>query len=226
MKKRFLIALLLLVLLFTGVRTFAQGLGNNYVRVQYLSPFGQYTDFYSQGMGAEYGHSFYFDLVIGDLVCPGIDVTFVEVGFTPGKTYDYSVAYPQIPDNKYITEGGFLATIGPKVGLIGSLELIDGLFFETSAKYCPTLIFGRRTLGETPTTLKDVPGNAFNFANRFSVNLELKYRWFSFGGEFMFGKVNLTYSDKVIPDLDNNLIPSDIIELGLNTFKLYVGFNF
>ncbi|MEE1190407.1 MAG: hypothetical protein UHN41_06525, partial [Bacteroidales bacterium] len=66
----------------------------------------------------------------------------------------------------------------------------------------------------------------FAFSNRFSINLELKYNWFSFGGEFIFGKAKLDYAKEIIPDLDNNLVPSDKIELGMNTFKLYVGFNF
>lgn len=228
MKKISFKSFLLFVLLLAGFGIFAQGGGNNYLRVHYINPIGQYGDFYSQGVGAEYGHSFYFDLVMGELVCPGIDVTFVEVGVNAGEKYSYAEAFPEkLTDGyDYVTEGGFLMTFGPKVGLIAQMELIDGLFIETSAKYCPTLVFGSRTLAETPTTLRDETAGCFAFANRLSINLELKYNWFSFGGEFLFGKAKLDYSKDIIPNLDNNFVPSDKIELGMNTFKLYVGFNF
>lgn len=228
MKKISFKSFLLSVLLLAGFGIFAQGGGNNYLRVHYINPIGQYGDFYSQGVGAEYGHSFYFDLVMGELVCPGIDVTFVEVGVNAGEKYSYAEAFPEkfTDGYDYVTEGGFLMTFGPKVGLIAQMELIDGLFIETSAKYCPTLVFGSRTLAETPTTLRDETAGCFAFANRLSINLELKYNWFSFGGEFLFGKAKLDYSKDIIPNLDNNFVPSDKIELGMNTFKLYVGFNF
>lgn len=78
------------IALFVSFGSFAQNVGANYVRGQYINPIGQYSDFYSQGFGVEYGHTFYFDVVMGDLFTPGIDVTFMEVGFNSGKTYDYS----------------------------------------------------------------------------------------------------------------------------------------
>lgn len=228
MKKIIFKAFFLLMLLFSSFGIFAQSSGNNYIKVHYINPMGQYGNFYSQGIGAEYGHSFYFDLVMGELICPGIDVTFVELGVNAGKKYSYAENYPTVLTDRddYVTEGGFLATFGPKIGLIAQMELIDGLFIETSAKYCPTLVFGSRTLADTPSSLRDETAGCFAFSNRFSINLELKYNWFSFGGEFLFGKAKLDYAKEIIPDLDNDLVPSDKIELGMNTFKLYVGFNF
>ena len=107
------------IALFVSFGSFAQNVGANYVRGQYINPIGQYSDFYSQGFGVEYGHTFYFDVVMGDLFTPGIDVTFMEVGFNSGKTYDYSYETSPIADSlhNYKTQDGFLMTAGPKIGL-------------------------------------------------------------------------------------------------------------
>ena len=216
------------IALFVSFGSFAQNVGANYVRGQYINPIGQYSDFYSQGFGAEYGHTFYFDVVMGDLFTPGIDVTFMEVGFNSGKTYDYS-SQNFVADsllNYYKTQDGFLMTAGPKIGLAVQMELIDGLCVAASAKYCPTLVFGTRTLGRTNLHHKEETAGCFAFSNRFSINLELKYQWFSFGGEFLFGKANLDYNKDIIPDFTQTPALQDRADLGMNTFKLYIGFNF
>ena len=166
------------IALFVSYGSFAQNVGANYVRGQYINPIGQYSDFYSQGFGVEYGHTFYFDVVMGDLFTPGIDVTFMEVGFNSGKTYDYSYEASPIADSlhNYKTQDGFLMTAGPKIGLAVQMELIDGLCVAASAKYCPTLVFGTRTLGRTNLHHKEETAGCFAFSNRFSINLELKYQ--------------------------------------------------
>ena len=216
------------IALFVSFGSFAQNVGANYVRGQYINPIGQYSDFYSQGFGVEYGHTFYFDVVMGDLFTPGIDVTFMEVGFNSGKTYDYG-SQNFVADsllNYYKTQDGFLMTAGPKIGLAVQMELIDGLCVAASAKYCPTLVFGTRTLGRTNLHRKEETAGCFAFSNRFSINLELKYQWFSFGGEFLFGKANLDYNKDIIPDFTQTPALQDRADLGMNTFKLYIGFNF
>lgn len=216
------------IALFVSFGSFAQNVGANYVRGQYINPIGQYSDFYSQGFGVEYGHTFYFDVVMGDLFTPGIDVTFMEVGFNSGKTYDYG-SQNFVADsllNYYKTQDGFLMTAGPKIGLAVQMELIDGLCVAASAKYCPTLVFGTRTLGRTNLHHKEETAGCFAFSNRFSINLELKYQWFSFGGEFLFGKANLDYNKDIIPDFTQTPALQDRADLGMNTFKLYIGFNF
>ena len=216
------------IALFVSFGSFAQNVGANYVRGQYINPIGQYSDFYSQGFGGEYGHTFYFDVVMGDLFTPGIDVTFMEVGFNSGKTYDYG-SQNFVADsllNYYKTQDGFLMTAGPKIGLAVQMELIDGLCVAASAKYCPTLVFGTRTLGRTNLHHKEETAGCFAFSNRFSINLELKYQWFSFGGEFLFGKANLDYNKDIIPDFTQTPALQDRADLGMNTFKLYIGFNF
>ena len=216
------------IALFVSFGSFAQNVGANYVRGQYINPIGQYSDFYSQGFGVEYGHTFYFDVVMGDLFTPGIDVTFMEVGFNSGKTYDYG-SQNFVADsllNYYKTQDGFLMTAGPKIGLAVQMELIDGLCVAASAKYCPTLVFGTRTLGRTNLHHKEETAGCFAFSNRFSINLELKYQWFSFGGEFLFGKANLDYNKDIIPDFTQTPVLQDRADLGMNTFKLYIGFNF
>ena len=216
------------IALFVSYGSFAQNVGANYVRGQYINPIGQYSDFYSQGFGVEYGHTFYFDVVMGDLFTPGIDVTFMEVGFNSGKIYDYSYEASPIADSlhNYKTQDGFLMTAGPKIGLAVQMELIDGLCVAASAKYCPTLVFGTRTLGRTNLHHKEETAGCFAFSNRFSINLELKYQWFSFGGEFLFGKANLDYHKDIIPDFTQTPALQDRADLGMNTFKLYIGFNF
>ena len=206
----------------------AQKNGANYARIQYNNPIGEYKNFYSYGIGLEYGHTFYFNVALGELVCPGIDVTFLELAFNSGEEYDYSqtVSASEAALYKYTTKGGFLMTAGPKVGLAAQMELIDGLFLETSIKYCPTLVFGSRNLARTELNLKEQSSGCFAFSNRLSLNLGLKYQWFSFGGEFVFGKAKLDYSKAIIPDIGNKPILQDEKNLGMNTFKLYVGFNF
>lgn len=219
---------LLLTLVGAGMFTKAQTSGNNYVRIQYNNPIGEYKDFYSYGIGAEYGHTFYFDVALGELVCPGIDVTFLEVASNPGEEY----IYPQVSSTQegdtynYMTKGGFIMTAGPKVGLAAQMELIDGLLLEAAVKYSPTLVFGSRTLEKTPLNPKKQSAGCFAFSNRMSLNLGLKYRWFSFGGELVFGKAKLDYSKDIIPDFESNPVLQDEHEVGMNTFKLYVGFNF
>ena len=223
------------IALFVSFGSFAQNSRANYVRGQYINPIGQYSDFYSQGFGVEYGHTFYFDVVMGDLFTPGIDVTFMEVGFNSGKTYDYSYETSPVADSlhNYKTQDGFLMTAGPKIGLAVQMELIDGLCVAASAKYCPTLVFGTRTsvtdtrtLGGLQLSQKKETAGCFAFSNRFSINLELKYQWFSFGGEFLFGKANLDYNKDIIPDFTQTPALQDRADLGMNTFKLYIGFNF
>ncbi|MGM9820640.1 MAG: hypothetical protein ACI3Z9_07560 [Candidatus Onthomorpha sp.] len=226
--KSFLKLAVLPVALFVSFCSSAQNPGANYIRGQYINPIGQYSDFYSQGFGVEYGHTFYFDVVMGDLFTPGIDVTFMELGFNSGKTYDYMYETGSVADSlhNYKTQDGFLMTAGPKIGLAVQMELIDGLCVAASAKYCPTLVFGTRTLGRSPLHPKEERAGCFAFSNRFSINLELKYQWFSFGGEFLFGKANLDYNKDIIPDLASTPVLQDKADLGMNTFKLYIGFNF
>ncbi len=208
----------------------AQGFKDNYFRLQYNSPIGQYGDFYSQGFGMEYGHTFYFDVALGDLIAPGIDVTFIEVGFNSGKEYDYKqLAAPQatnVESYDYITRDGFLMTAGPKVGLAGQMELIDGLFIGASVKYCPTLVFGSRTLGRTALHNPAESAACFAFSNRLSLSAELEYSWFSIGAEFIFGRANLDYNKDIIPYPESEPALQDKIDLGMNTFKFFVGFNF
>ena len=225
---RFIKMSFLSVLVCTGICVQAQKNGANYARIQYNNPIGEYKDFYSYGIGLEYGHTFYFDIALGELVSPGIDVTFLELAYDSGKEYDYSqgLSASETALYNYKTKGGFLMTAGPKVGLAAQMELIDGLFLETSIKYCPTLVFGSRTLARTSLNPKEQSSSCFAFSNRLSLNLGLKYQWFSFGGEFVFGKAKLDYSKDIIPDFESNPILQDEKNLGMNTFKLYVGFNF
>ena len=88
------------------------------------------------------------------------------------------------------------------------------------------MVFGSRNLARTELNLKEQSSGCFAFSNRLSLNLGLKYQWFSFGGEFVFGKAKLDYSKAIIPDIGNKPILQDEKNLGMNTFKLYVGFNF
>ncbi len=219
----------LAVLLLSGINTNAQRGNDNYFRVHYLNPIGQYTDFYSQGFGVEYGHTFYLDIVLGELINPGIDVSFVELGFNKGKDYDYGQEHnlPSANVEFYGTRGGFLMTAGPKVGLAARMELVDDLFISFSAKYCPTLVFGSRKLaGSSTYGGKEQSSGCFAFSNRLSLNLEMKFDWFAFGGEVIFGKANLKYGENIIPYPGENPDLRDEINLGMNTVKLYMGFHF
>lgn len=172
-----------------------------------------------------------FDLAIGDLVVPGIDVSFLDFSFNKGKEESFFVkSFNSSADSlAYFADDGFIMALGPKIGLVSSLELIDGLMLDLSLKYSPTIIIASRTLSKTPDNI-DTDGESstgLSFANCISVEPGIRYKWFSFGMEFVFGKVDVNYGKNIIPHIENgtySLIKKK--SLGINTFRLFVGINF
>lgn len=204
---------------------------DNYFKLQYSSPIGEYKHSYTQGAGLEFGRRFMFDLAIGDLVVPGIDVSFLDFSFNKGKEESFFVKSfnSSVDSLAYFAYDGFIIALGPKIGLVSSLELIDGLMLDLSLKYSPTIIIASRTLGRTPDNI-DTDGESstgLSFANCISVEPGIRYKWFSFGMEFLFGKVDVNYGKNIIPHIENgtySLIKKK--SLGINTFRLFVGINF
>lgn len=204
---------------------------DNYFKLQYSSPIGEYKHSYTQGVGLEFGRRFMFDLAIGDLVVPGIDVSFLDFSFNKGKEESFFVkSFNSSADSlAYFADDGFIMALGPKIGLVSSLEIIDGLMLDLSLKYSPTIIIASRTLSKTPDNI-DTDGESstgLSFANCISVEPGIRYKWFSFGMEFVFGKVDVNYGKNIIPHIENgtySLIKKK--SLGINTFRLFVGINF
>lgn len=204
---------------------------DNYFKLQYSNPVGEYKCSYNQGFGLEFGRRFMFNLAIGDLVVPGIDVSFLNISFNKGKEESFFVkSINSFADSlAYFADDGFIMSLGPKIGFVSSLELIDGLMLDLSLKYLPTIIITSRTLGKTPDDI-DTYGESstgLSFANCVSIEPGIRYKWFSFGMEFVLGKVNVNYGKNIIPHIENgtySLIKKKT--LGINTFKLFVGINF
>lgn len=204
---------------------------DNYFKLQYSNPVGEYKCSYNQGFGLEFGRRFMFNLAIGDLVVPGIDVSFLNISFNKGKEESFFVKSINSSADSlaYFADDGFIMLLGPKIGFVSSLELIDGLMLDLSLKYLPTIIITSRTLGKTPDDI-DTYGESstgLSFANCVSIEPGIRYKWFSFGMEFVLGKVNVNYGKNIIPHIENgtySLIKKKT--LGINTFKLFVGINF
>ncbi len=204
---------------------------DNYFKLQYSNPVGEYKCSYNQGFGLEFGRRFMFNLAIGDLVVPGIDVSFLNISFNKGKEESFFVKSINSSADSlaYFADDGFIMSLGPKIGFVSSLELIDGLMLDLSLKYLPTIIITSRTLGKTPDDI-DTYGKSstgLSFANCVSIEPGIRYKWFSFGMEFVLGKVNVNYGKNIIPHIENgtySLIKKKT--LGINTFKLFVGINF
>lgn len=204
---------------------------DNYFKLQYSNPVGEYKCSYNQGFGLEFGRRFMFNLAIGDLVVPGIDVSFLNISFNKGKEESFFVKSINSSADSlaYFADDGFIMLLGPKIGFVSSLELIDGLMLDLSLKYLPTIIITSRTLGKTPDDI-DTYGESstgLSFANCVSIEPGIRYKWFSFGMEFVLGKVNVNYGKNIIPHIENgtySLIKKKTLDI--NTFKLFVGINF
>jgi hypothetical protein len=231
---------------------FAQGglsdLKTNYVRLQYVSPIGEYSDFYSGGLSAEYGKHFYFNTIWFNCITPGIDITFAELAFNFGDRYNYNEHGDAI--NKVITrkgvpcffysDGGFLSTLGVKLGPVFTYYLVDDLFADFYVKYAPAFVWGSRTMNfvdmTNEHTLIDDPSSMYaGFAHRLSTGLNIKYKFFTFGIELLFGKTTMNYGKDIVPqkrDVVDGSLSSDTWKLtdkkqiGLNTFKINIGYLF
>ncbi|MDR1848233.1 MAG: hypothetical protein LBR17_09015 [Bacteroidales bacterium] len=227
-------------------QAYAQDFKKNYVRLQYVNPIGQYSDYYSAGVGAEYGKHFYFNTMLFDVLKPGIDLTFVEFAINFGDRYNYNEQADLLNgkinrkgiDCWFYSDGGFLSTVGVKLGPVITYNIVDDLFADFYIKYAPSLVWGSRTMNfvdmdNDHRTIDDPSSMFVGFVHRFSMGLNLKYSFFTFGIELLFGKTTLNYGDEIVPEpLDP--IPSvgdtwkltDKKSMGLNTIKINVGYLF
>jgi hypothetical protein len=245
MKKKLIIFFVMAA--FAGQMAYSQPASKPmYVRLQYVSPIGQYSDFFSAGIGTEFGKHFYFNTMLFDVVQPGIDLTFVEFALNFGDRYNYNEQGDVINgkikrkgvDCFFSSDGGFLSTIGIKLGPVITYNIIDDLFADFYVKYAPAFIWGSRTMTfvdmiDEHRTIDNPSSMYAGFAHRLSTGLGLKYKFFTFGIEFIFGKATLNYSEDLVPELIDP-IPAigdtykltDKKSMGLNTFKINIGYLF
>ncbi|MDR0789281.1 MAG: hypothetical protein LBO06_00640 [Bacteroidales bacterium] len=224
-----------------------QDLKKNYVRLQYVAPIGAYSDFFSSGIGAEYGRHFYFNTMWFDCITPGIDITFAEVALNFGNRYNYNEQGDILNGMMtrkgvncfFYSDGGFLSTVGVKLGPVFTYNIVDDLFADFYIKYAPSFIWGSRSLNFVDMTdahraIEDMSSMYAGFAHRLSTGLNIKYRFFTFGIEFLFGKTTMNFSKEIVPQaidpIPNNGSDTwrltDEKKLGLNTFKITIGYLF
>lgn len=210
----------------TNIKAQNESNGQNYVKIQFVEPIGEYSDYYNAGFGIEYGRMFplNFDIANG-LLKPGLDITFIQSTLNTGKDHTY---FKDAANYEYKTKGGFLWDLDVKLGPMVSIDITDGLVGDFSIQYVPTLIFANR---KGPVSVNEPmnyqSSSSVVFANRLAINAGIRYQHFMFGLEFLFGEKTFDYGDKIIPYY-NGVTPqlTDKEDLGLNTFILNVGFSF
>ena len=223
-----------------------QDVKENYIRLHYVSPIGEYSDFYSGGIGAEYGKFFSFNTMWFGCITPGIDITFADIALNFGNRFNYNEQGDFI--DRVITrngipcffhsDGGFFSTLSVKVGPAFTYNLIDDLFADLSIKYAPTFAWGSRKMNFVDMTndhraIDDMSSMYAGFSHRLSTGVNIKYKFFTFGVEFLFGKTTLNYSKEIVPQALNSVVANgdtwkltDEKKMGLNTFKVSVGYLF
>jgi hypothetical protein len=248
MKKSFILLLVITALVSSSLMSqeSIEDLRKNYVRLQYVSPIGEYSDFYGGGLGAEYGRHFYFNTTWFECITPGIDITFAEIALDFGNRYNYNEhgsAIDRMITSKGVpcffhSDGGFISTIGVKLGPVFTYNIVDDLFADFYIKYAPSFVWGSRSIYFVDMTnehraIDDQSSMAAGFAHRLSTGLNIKYKFFTFGVEFLFGKTTMNYSKDIVPQaIDPKPISGDTWKLnseqklGLNTFKVSIGYLF
>lgn len=203
--------------------------GQNYVKLQFVQPLGEYRDYYNSGFGAEYGRMFQFNMDIANgLMIPGLDITFIQTSFNTGKDHIY------FGNENLKTEGGLIWDLGVKLGPMMTFGLTEGLLADVSIQYAPTVIFGfRKGPDENMVINNQLPydtktASSVSFAHRVSIKGDIRYAHFLFGLEFLLGNTTFNYGHNIIPAYDaaNNYKPRDEKDMGLSTLMLNFGFTF
>lgn len=203
--------------------------GQNYVKLQFVQPLGEYRDYYNSGFGAEYGRMFQFNMDIANgLMIPGLDITFIQTSFNTGKDHIY------FGNENLKTEGGLIWDLGVKLGPMMTFGLTEGLLADVSIQYAPTVIFGfRKGPDENMVINNQLPydtktASSVSFAHRVSIKGDIRYAHFLFGLEFLLGNTTFNYGHAIIPSYDasNNYKPRDEKDMGLSTLMLNFGFTF
>ncbi|MBQ9253426.1 MAG: hypothetical protein IJ213_07785 [Bacteroidales bacterium] len=237
LKKLLVLGAAFFMLLNTGVKAQYTEYGQNYVKLQFVQPLGEYQDYYNSGFGAEYGRMFQFNMDFADgLIIPGLDITFIQTTFNTGKDHVY------FGDDNLKTEGGLIWNLGVKLGPMVTFGLTEGLLADFSIQYAPTVIFGFRKgpvedmvlTGQLPYDTKSA--SSVSFAHRVSIKGDIRYAHFLFGLEFLLGGTTFHYGHDIVPaytntvDASGNTVrtytPRDEKDMGLGTLLLNFGFTF
>ncbi|MDR1725552.1 MAG: hypothetical protein LBR28_04090 [Bacteroidales bacterium] len=223
-------------------------LKQNYVRLQYAKPMGEFSDYLGAGFGAEYGRHFYFNTKMFNRIIPGIDVTFVEFALNFGDRYNFNenntgtqyMFWRQDTGCFANLDAGFLSTVGVKLGPVFTINIVEDLYADLYLKYAPSLVWGSRTLNyETAHQPHELVGEEeasmfWGIVHRFDMGMNIKYKFFSFGIELLFGSTTLNFGKDIIPTekIQNHQPHKDTYTLGdkqsmgVSTFKLTIGYLF
>lgn len=235
MKKIVLLGIALITLFSQGTKAQIENAGQNYIKMQFVQPLGQYKDYYKSGFGVEFGRMFPLNFDIADgLILPGLDITFVDFTFNTGKQFDY-FRYPNDDSGEWFsTQKGVmfnfsLAKIGPMI----TIGITDGLVADFAIQYVPTFVWSIRkgvdkNHWENNSTVKEKTASSFSYASRVGFKGDIRYSHFLFGLEFLVGSANLSYSSDILPTKEKGGDPKFINEtsMGLGTLLLNFGFTF
>ena len=236
MKRKILIGALFISMFSYNVKAQIEEVGQNYIKMQFVQPLGEYKDYYNSGFGFEYGRIFPFNFDIADgFVIPGIDITFISTQFNTGKEKFYFNAKNKLNDTyEFKSQGGLLWNIGVKLGPMVTVGITDGLVADFAIQYDPTIIFNLARKGVSEDIWNGGAGrvekksaSSLSFAHRIGIKGDIRYSHFLFGLEFVLGGTTFSYTSNVIPEI----IGGDIRfykdkEVGLGTLLLNFGFTF
>ena len=227
MNKIVLNGMALITMFSSNIKAQMEDAGQNYVKLQFVQPLGEYNDFYNSGFGAEFGRMFPLNFDIADgLIMPGLDITFISTQFNTGKEYEYIPATSLTP--ALATKSGLLWNLGVKLGPMVTIGITDGLVADFSIQYDPTVVFslGRKGIDADKLAtgvVKEKSASSVSFAHRIGIKGDIRYTHFLFGLEFVLGSTTLHYNHSIIPE---GASLTDETSLGLGTLLLNFGFTF
>lgn len=245
MKKIVLLAIAFVTLFSGNVKAQMGDAGNNYVKLQFVQPLGEYKDYYNSGFGVEFGRMFPLNFDIADgLIIPGLDITFISTSFNTGKDYSYFTAQNfSGTENEFISQSGIVWDLGVKLGPMVTFGITDGLVADFAIQYDPTVVFNTRKGASQSAWNKGYgrfdkkSGSAVAFAHMIGIKADIRYTHFMFGLEFKLGGVTFNYNNAIVPYLDgtmtneegqvaNNVKFQKEKDMGLGTLFLNLGFTF
>jgi hypothetical protein len=252
MKKIVLLGIAIVTVFSSNLKAQIEEAGNNYVKLQFVQPLGEYKDYYNSGFGAEFGRMFPLNFDIADgLILPGLDITFLSTSFNTGKDHTYFTAHNYTgTDYEFISQGGLVWDLGVKLGPMITVGITDGLVADFSIQYDPTLVFNISRKGASENAWNRGDGrfdkkssSAVSFAHMLGIKADIRYSHFIFGLEFKLGSTAFHYSNNIVPyedgiiqevDLNGdgvketatNVRFDDEKDMGLGTLLLNFGYTF
>ncbi|MBP3253404.1 MAG: hypothetical protein J6M30_02720 [Bacteroidales bacterium] len=235
MKKLVLFGAALLMLVTSNVKAQISESGQNYVKLQFVQPLGEYKDFYNSGIGVEFGRMFPLNFDIADgMIIPGLDITFIHTTINTGKDHEYFTVNDGTDSYLFKTQGGLMWDLGVKLGPMVTVGITDGLVADFAIQYDPTVIFNFRkgvnsSAWEDQQIVDKKSGSSVSFAHRIGIKADIRYTRWLFGLEFLLGSTSLHYNHDIIPYSKNAANDVKFVkekDMGIGTLLLNFGVTF